>query len=334
MTEDTTDLYAAAESLLSPEITGETPNPAEDQAEDVTDDVEDQDVEETALESDDAAETSTSEDDAEEASSDDEEIADDDTKEDADETQTFPVIVDGKEEQWTLEQLKQSASGQSAINKRFQEAAEMRKQIQTREAQLAQHEQNIMQAFQNLQNGANLRIPTPPSEEMLAQDPIGYLEADVRYKKEVAEYNQTVAQMQAVYQQQMQRAQEQEQAYLAEQTRLLSEAIPEYADPNTRDAFARSLLEVGKRYNFTQEEMAGVKDMRYVMALNDAKKYHDLIAKQTSAKAKAQQKPANAPIRAGAKKVAEPANAARKKAQDRLKRTGSIDDAIDLIFNS
>ena len=322
---DTTDLETAAASLLRPEAPEE--NLVEDQIEDaeiVDDDPED--AEEADLSDEDDAETSTSED--------DEEIADDETEDETDEAQLFSVTVDGKEETWTLEQLKQSASGQSAIRKRLEGAAELRKQLEAQQAQMAQYEQVVLNAFQSLQTGSNLQPPTPPSDDLLAKDPIGYLEADVRYKKELAAYQQNVAQFEYIQQQNQQRTVQQQQAFVDEQARLLSEAIPEYADPAKREGFARSLIEAGQRYNFSPEEMAMVQDMRYVLALNDAKKYHDLMAQRNSAKGKAQQKPTKQPIRAGAKKVADPSFTARKKVQERLKRTGSIDDAVSLIFNS
>ena len=329
-----TDLYEAAESLLAPEPTedatevAEEVNPVEDQAEDVDVSDDDQSEDEDVDPSDeDDVEASTDEED-------DEDIAEDDDESEPDEAQTFPVVVDGQEEQWTLEQLKQAASGQGKIRKGFQEVAAARRELQNREAQLAQYEQQVIAAFQAAQSGANLTPPAPPSEDMLASDPIGYLEADVRYKKELAAYQANIQNMQIIQQQQQQRAINAERAFVDEQAKILSEAIPEYANPDTREALARSLIEVGQRYNFSVEELAGVKDARYVMALNDAKKYHDLMAKRETAQSKKKAPQQKQPIRAGAKKVADPANTARKKAQQRLQRTGSIDDAISLIFNS
>ena len=44
------------------------------------------------------------------------------------ETNFIPVKVNGKEEMWTLDQLKQSAAGQGYINQRMQEIAQVEKQ--------------------------------------------------------------------------------------------------------------------------------------------------------------------------------------------------------------
>lgn len=339
-----TDLYEAAESLLAPEPTEEITSEAEatdegnlveDQADeaDLTDD-DQEEAEEADPSDDDDAEDLSSEDD-------DEEITEDDEDTETDEAQLFTVIIDGKEEQWTLEQLKQSASGQGKISKGFQEAAAAkreadaaREEVEATKTKLAQYEQEILQAYNAVKSGANLTPPTPPSEDLLAKDPIGYLEADVRYKRELAEYQQNVQNMNRIAAQNQQRQAEAQRHFVDEQKRLLAERLPEFGNPETRETAAKKIVETAQRYNFTQEEMVGLTDMRYVLALNDAMKYHELMAQRKSAEKKVKQKPATQPIRAGAKKVAEPANTARKKAQERLKRTGSIDDAISLIFNS
>ena len=64
-------------------------------------------------------------------------VDDEDPVEATEDTKLIPIKVDGKEEHWTLDQLKQSAAGQAAINKRFQEAAEVRKQSRTATSRIA-----------------------------------------------------------------------------------------------------------------------------------------------------------------------------------------------------
>jgi len=91
-------------------------------------------------------------------------------------------------------------------------------------------------------------------------------------------------------------------------------------------------MQVGMDYGFSAEEMAGVSDARYVRALNDARKYRQLVAKRKQAQQKGQK--ARPVVRAGAKKTADSQAATRKKAQSRLQKTGSINDALGLILNS
>ena len=322
---ESTTLDDAVESLLAPsEETSEDNNfdaavdamiePDDDQTEEI----------EVADEEQDDVEASSDE-------YDDVEIDDEDLVEaQAEDTNLIPVKVDGKEEMWTLDQLKQSAAGQAAINKRFQEAAEARKQIEQRAAALQQQQQQLLQLHQQAQNGG-LQAPTPPTRELFESDPIGYMEEKLKYDEAKAQYDQNMFQLQNVQKQRMQAQQEAHQAYLQEQAQVLTQHIPEIADPQKGEAIKNALVDTGVSYGFTAEEMQAVTDARYVRALNDARKYRELVAKRKSAQSKGEK--ARPMVKSGAKKRQDSNVATRKKAQTRLQKTGSIDDALSLILN-
>ena len=77
--------------------------------------------------------------------------------------------------------------------------------------------------------------------------------------------------------------------------------------------------------------MSAVTDSRYVRALNDSRKYRELVAKRKSVQAKGEK--ARPVVKAGAKKRNDGNAATRNKAKTRLQKTGSIDDALSLILN-
>ncbi len=138
-------------------------------------------------------------------------------------------------------------------------------------------------------------------------------------------------QMQAMQQQNMQAQQEAHQTYLAEQAQVLTQHIPEIADPEKGEVIKNALVKTGMDYGFSAEEMQGVTDARYVRALNDARKYRELVAKRKSAQSKGEK--ARPVVKAGAKKRVDSNAATRKKAQQRLQKTGSMEDALSLILN-
>jgi len=323
---ESTTLDDAVESLLAPsEETSEDNN--FDEAVDAMIEPDDDQTEEV--------EVADEEQDDVEASSEDEyddvEIDDEDLVEaPAEDTNVFSVKVDGKEEQWTLDQLKQSAAGQAAINKRFQEAAEARKQIEQQAAVLQQQQQQVAALYQQAQNGG-LQAPTPPTREMFESDPIGYMEEKLKYDEAKTQYDQNMFQLQNVQKQRMQAQQEAHQTYLAEQAQVLTQHIPEIADPEKGEAIKNALVDTGVSYGFTAEEMQAVTDARYVRALNDARKYRELVAKRKSAQSKGEK--ARPVVKAGAKKRVDSNAATRKKAQQRLQKTGSMEDALSLILN-
>ena len=324
---ESTTLEQAAESLLStsePAAQGDNLSEAVEEITEPTDDGQGEEIEAVA-ESDDDVEVSDVDI--------DDQIDDEDLVEvEAEDTNALiSVKVDGKEEQWTLDQLKQSAAGQAAINKRFQEAAEARKQIEQQAAVLQQQQQQVMQLYQAAQNGG-LQAPTPPSKELFESDPIGFMEEKLNYEEAKGQYDQQMHQLQNVQRQQMHAQQEAQQAYLQEQARELTQHIPDIADPEKGQAIKNALVETGVEYGFTADEMQRVTDARYVRALNDARKYRELVKKRKSVTAKGEK--ARPVIKAGAKKTADGNAATRKKAKTRLQKTGSIDDALGLIINS
>jgi len=321
---EATTLEQAAESLLS---TSDAPEAEGDNLSEAVDEI----TEPTGEEVEDVAE---SEDDIEASDEDDydDQIDDEDLVEvEAEDTTLYPVKVDGKEEQWTLDQLRRSAAGQAAINKRFQESAEARKQIEQQAAALQQQQQQFMQLYQQAQQ-IGVQEPTPPSRDLFESDPIGYMEEKLKYDEAKAGYDQQMYQIHQMREQQTQQQAQAQQSYLQEQAELLKQHIPEIADPEKGAQLKDDLMQVGMDYGFSAEEMAGVSDARYVRALNDARKYRQLVAKRKQAQQKGQK--ARPVVRAGAKKTADSQAATRKKAQSRLQKTGSINDALGLILNS
>ena len=321
---EATTLEQAAESLLS---TSDAPEAQGDNLSDAVDEITEptgEEIEATA-ESEDDVEASDDED------YDDVEIDDDQVETETEDTMLIPVKVDGKEEQWTLDQLKQSAAGQAAINKRFQEAAEARKQIEQQAAALAQQQQQVMRLYQQAQENG-VTAPTPPSRELFESDPIGYMEEKLKYDEAKASYDQQMYQVHQMQQQQSQQQAQAHQSYLQEQAELLKQHIPEIADPEKGAQLKSDLMQVGMDYGFTADEMANVSDARYVRALNDARKYRQLVAKRAQAQQKGEK--ARPVVKAGAKKTTDGQAATRKKAQTRLQKTGSINDALGLILNS
>jgi hypothetical protein len=315
--------------MLAPEPSEENQSEAVEAAEEPSQDVESEAVEDVAESNDDVEASGEDIEDAEYVE--DDQIDDDDLVEAAEDTNLIPVKINGKEERWTLDQLKQSAAGQGYINQKMQENAALEKQYKEQAQALAQQQQQVLAMYQQAQQGG-LQAPTPPSKELFDQDPIGYMEAKLTYDEAKAAHDQQLYQLQGMQQQQAQQQQAARQAYLAEQAEVLKQYIPEIADPKKGEMLKAEIMDTGIHYGFTPEEMAGVSDARYVRALNDARKYRQLVANRKKSQSKADG--VRPVVKAGAKKRPDGQAATRKKAQQRLQKTGSIDDALSLMLKS
>jgi hypothetical protein len=243
--------------------------------------------------------------------------------------QLITVKSDGKEKQVTLDELKQGYAGQDYIQRRMQEVAQLEKQNKTQAQQLAQQHQQFLQLRQQAQQ-IGMQPPEAPSKELFDRDPIGYMEAKIQYDEAAAQYNQHVQQLQQLQQQQSMQAEQQRQSFLQEQAQILQQHIPEIADPEKGDKIKADLVQTGVHYGFTEQEIQNVADARYVRALNDAMKWRRLQNKKLAA---TKGEPQKTVVKAGAKRRAGDGEAAaRKKQQQKLRKSGRIEDALGLML--
>ena len=284
-----------------------------------------------------------------EASDDDGESAEyDDATEYADEVEAvdeadsdllIDVKVNGEWQRRTLSELKQDYAGQSYIQQKMRENAEVAKQndevarqLQEREALLAQQQQQVMSLHEQMQSG-EMSPPTPPSKELFQDDPIGYMQAKLEYDDAKQAYDQKAAQVQQLSAHQKRQAQAQEQQYLQQQMQLLQERIPEFADPQKAEKVKADIFRGGQEYyGIPQEALATLKDAVEVEILNDAIKYRRMLANKTTAKAKVQD--AKPMVKPGAKKVQNGQAVTRKKQYGKLRKSGDPLDAIELMIDS
>jgi len=264
------------------------------------------------------------------------EMSDDDEEADDEADQEAPVLytvkVDGKEEQVTLEDLQRGYSGQKYVQSKMQEAAAQRKQAEEVYSALLAERQQLVDMYQQMQQGQFLTKPNPPSEELLAEDPIGYIEEKARYDKAVEEYNQQQGKMGEIMQQSEQARERAVQAYLQQEMQSLANVIPEFGDAQKASKLKNKLIDGGQNhYGYSQEEIGQIMDHRAIRVLNDAIKYREIVAGKSKAEAKA--KGAKPVIKPGAKKNVNPSRKAMERQRAKFKKSGRIEDVIGLIVN-
>jgi len=325
---DTTTLDAAVDSLLAPQ--GEAPDQISEETVDemIEQPVDEQD--EVIEEAEDEEIIEASDDEYEEDATeytDEVEAVDDDSEE-----MLYPVTINGKQERWTLSQLQQSAAGQGYIQEKMRENAEAAKQNEALRAQLVQQQNQLTTMYQQMQNG-DFAAPVAPDKELLETDPIRFMQEKQAYDDAVVEYNAKMQQMQQLQQQQAQASEAQKAQHRQEQMQLLQQRIPDFADPQKYEKAAQDMLRGGQEYyGVPQEALMNLTDAVEIEILYDAVRYRRLQANRKNVDAKA--KKAKPVVKAGAKKVESGKTATRRKAQDRLRKSGSIQDALDLMLDS
>ena len=323
---EATTIDNAVESLLAPQQNSEetveaTEEPTQDAESDIVEEAVDEEVIEASSDDGEAEE----QDDATEYTEEVEAVEDDSDT-------LFDVNIDGRPERWTLSQLKQSAAGQGYIQQKMRENAEQSKQIEAANAHLAQQQQAVLNMYNQMQQG-DFAPPKPPSKELLDSDPIGYMQEKEAYETAMSEHNVKVQQMQQLQAQKAQQSEAQKQAHKQEQMKILQQRVPDFADPQKYEKAAQSMVKGGQEfYGVPQEALMQLTDAVEIEILYDAIRYRRLQANRKNVDQKA--KKAKPMVKAGAKRVEDGQAATRSKAQQKLRKSGSIDDAISLMIDS
>lgn len=316
MSTEALTIDSAVDSLLAPE-----------------EPVQEAETEEVEAEYEETEEVDSEVDDSEEEYDTDEESAETEDEPDYAEPEKIIVKVDGEEVSVTLDDLKRSYSGQGKIQKGMQEAAESRKQAEAMRQQANEMMHHLTAMYQRAQQQGFKPLPQEPSRELFNSDPLGYVEAKMNYDSAMQEYSAEQQQIQQMVRYQQQVAAQEQQKLLAREMELLSERIPELVDPEKGGKFKEALVRTAsEQYGYAPEELAGVTDHRALVVLRDAMRWRQSQAKRAQAEEKAGK--ARPVIKPQAKRTQDPKGTQAQKRQARLKKTGSIDDALGLILNS
>jgi hypothetical protein len=329
--EATTELSMenAVEALMAQEPEVAEAEVIESEVDEVETEAEETEVEDSD-DSDDAEDADEDEDEDEYEG--DEGEADSDEQADYSDSKTFSVKVDGKDVDVSLSDLKQSYSGQTYIQNGMKQAAEQRKQAEEAFNSLNQQRAQLDQYVQQISQNGLVAKPVSPSRELFTNDPLGYLDADLEYRENLELYQADQNQLQQ-NRNAVQKAQaEANQANLQNQQEELKRLIPDFADAKKATKLKNSLIEHGKKRNFTEAELGSVVDARTMHVLHESMLWRQSLEGKSDVKAKL--KKARPLMKSGVKKTGESAKNVEQKLMSKLKKSGSVNDAAALLFNS
>jgi hypothetical protein len=215
----------------------------------------------------------------------------------------------------------------------MQEVAQIRRQAEETYAALMAARQQTDQLLQVAQSGHLMTPPVAPDRSKFDSDPIGYMEEKLNYDEQMSRYQNQAAQVQQILQQQSYAEQQAQQVYLQRELEALRTNVPEFADAKSAGKVKDMILKVGQEsYGYSPEEIGMVTDHRALKVLLDAAKYREMMGGKDQAR-KTKTAPKSRPVKGGAKQTGSNVKAVRER-KSRLKRTGSIDDALGLILNA
>ena len=257
-----------------------------------------------------------------------EQSGEEEEQEEQEQPQTFTVKIDGKEVAVTLDELQKGYSRTQDYTRKTQQIAEVRKQVEAETQAVRAERGQYAQLLGALQAQLQASEPQVDLDRLYNEDPIEW----VRQKEVLRERQEKAYAIQAEQQRLSEISQQEQmqnlQAHKARESHELLEAIPAWKDPAKAKAEKTMLVEFGQKMGFTPQELGNIYDHRVVLALRKAALYDQMQAKRANIK------PANngpRPAKPGAAgRVSNNTEALR--AQQRLAKTGRVDDAADAIY--
>lgn len=246
------------------------------------------------------------------------------TEAEAEEVEYYTVKVDGEEMDVSADDLVKSFQLERTAQKRLSEAAEQRKSLEADRTALEQQREKYAQGLAQLQAQLSQAGQEPTQEywdKLYEEDPLEFV------KQREAQRDREKA-MQVVQQEQMQLIQQR----VAEEKSKLVERIPEWRDDEVATREKAGLINFAQRVGFTSDELSQVVDSRLVDVLRRAYLYDQLQQEKPVARKKVAKAPKM--VKGGKPKTSQDvASEKKRKAFDRLKKTGSKDAAVDFLLN-
>ena len=265
-----TDVRSAQEALLG---LMETPKEQIQESQEVTETQED--VSEQAMEV--AESVDTEVEDSNELTAED---ISDDTQQEEVEERTFTVKVNGKEVEVTQDELLDGYSRTSDYIQKTQVLSEQRKKVEDELTATQQERQRYTQALEQLEESTDYEIAQLKSqdlEKLKEEDPLAYMQRkdalrDLEENK-IKIANQK-AKAQEAEQKEMQSKLMQQRE---EQLKILTEKLPEWNDPEKGTKLKSDIKNYAMAKGFSEQEISMLIDARSIQVLHDAMKYENLL---------------------------------------------------------
>ena len=250
-------------------------------------------------------------------------------EEEEQEEQLFELKSDGETKSATLQELKDNWSKGENYTQKSQSLAEERKafeQEQSESRQMREQAISILEAA---------KAQTQPEQHddaywqnLKDTDPMQWMmERDALRESQMQEHQRSVQLEQLRAQEAAERQLETEQ-FVSSQHDELKTLVPEWDDAKTAEAEKKLVLEwASTTGKFTKDELDNAYDARAVATMRKAMLYDQLTEKRKSLKPVKRQN-----MRAGSQS-GEPSKIKAGKAAQRLKKSGSLDDAAGVFFN-
>ncbi len=256
-------------------------------------------------------------------------------EEEPDETPKAPplhkVQVDGVEQEITLEEALRGYSRTADYSKKTMQLAENRRTLEA-DTQAARQARDAYAEKLTLVDQALADEPTPDWAKVRQETPEDFPQLHADWQIRNDEHQKVKAERKRVTDEQATEAAQRQGVYLDQQAELLRERIPDFSDATKVAAIKSRLVDGVAFYDVTPAEMAATSRAGLVHMAHDALEYRKIIARKADTP-KQTTTPTAAPGARPPSAKGSKQKKIKKEAQDRLARTGRLDDAVEALLH-
>lgn len=240
--------------------------------------------------------------------------------------------IDGEEGEATLKDLLASYQIQGHLTKKSMALSDERKaweEARTKEQQqFTEKSQKLEAAHMMASQLLNNEFANVNWQQLQRDDPIEFNSKYIQWQQHHARLQNLAEQIAQTREQQQQAQKETFEKLKAEEKERILTSFPEWTDESVKAKEWGEIVSHAKEYGFTEDQVNEVFDHRVIRMLRDAKEYAKL--KKSEPQTKKKLKLAPKMVKPGTAKKADKSKS--EQLRSRLAKTGSIDDATELLL--
>ena len=240
------------------------------------------------------------------------------------------VKVDGVEQEITLDEALRGYSRTADYKNKTMRLADERRSVEA-EVQAARRARDAYAEKLTLVDQALADEPTPDWDKVRQETPEDFPTLMAEWQLRRDEHQKVKAERKRVTDEQATEVAQRQRVYLDGEAELLQAAIPELGQPEKAGKFKTDLFTYGETQGFSRAELGSVADHRALVILNKARRYDAIVARKTETTKVVT--PTVAPGGRPPSAKGTKQKKAKKEAQDRLQRTGRMDDAVEALMH-
>jgi hypothetical protein len=249
----------------------------------------------------------------------------------------YKVVVDGQEQEVTLDELTKGYSRQSDYTRKTEKLSQDRKSVEEKNSEYTRLNEEAKIKRDQYENQLQVLSQQLQTTETSVDMEKLYQEDPAEYVRQKAEQDRRKELLQASEQEQNRiRAEKQQESdkvysqYLDNERKLLADKLPIYGDKDKGPEFIKNLTSYAKSIGYTDQEISMLVDHRAVMMLANAYRYDKL--KKANLKNKKVTKVSKV-VSSSSPKVQDDNDVVKRMNSKKatLKKTGNIKDAVSIL---